>query len=113
MVAINSGARSEQCLVHFHAAAHLDGTDRIGGDRLIHVAKPGEAWGSAAGATLRDAVRLEGASGLKNNFVDFAHGVRRIERRLMVMLGVVAGRGGVNIVELVAVEAPIADETFG
>ena len=57
--------------------------------------------------------RLQRARGLENNFIDVAHGVNGIVGRFVVMLGVVAGRHRVNVVELVAVEVPVADKALG
>ena len=86
VIAIDGGARTEKSLIHFDAAADLDGADGIGGDGLIHVTEPGEAGRRAAGAALRDAIGLERAGGLENDFVDFAHGIDGIVGRFVVML---------------------------
>src|SRR5262249_5956298 len=103
---------AEQGLVHFHAAANLDRANWIGGDRLIHVTEPREAWWSPAGADLSHAVRPERARSLENYLVDFGHFVYGIVLRRVMMLGVVAGRDRLDVVELVSIEVPVHDETF-
>ncbi len=62
---------------------------------------------------MRDAVGFEGARGIENYFVDFAHGVNGIVWRFVMMRRIEALRNGENIVELVTVEIPIANKFFG
>src|SRR5580698_2734346 len=86
VIAINSGFRAQQRLIHFDAATNLNRANRVGGDGLVHVWQPSQRRWSAAGAALSDAVGLQRAGGLKDRFVNLAHGVYRIEWRL-VMVG--------------------------
>ena len=113
MIAVNRRPRAKERFVHLNAPANLDGADGVGSDALIHVAQPREAGWRAARAALRDAIGLQGASGLENHFVHFPHSVNGVIGRLVMVLGVEARRHGVNVVELVAVEIPVTYEPRG
>ena len=112
MITINSRPRPKKSLVHLDPSAHLHRAHGISRHGLVHVAKPRQARRRAARAALRHTVRLQRPRGLENRFVYFTHRVYRIQRRLVVVLRVIAWGRCVNVVQLVPVESPITNEAL-
>src|SRR2546428_13611389 len=71
--------------------AHLHGANRIGDHGLVHVREPRQVRRRPAGTALGHALRLQGASGLKNDFVNLGHRVDRILRRFVMVERIMAG----------------------
>jgi hypothetical protein len=103
---------TKQSFVHFYATTHLQGTDRVGSHSLIHIAKPRQARRSSAWTALGDPVGFQRACRFKDQFIDVSHRGDGIVWRFMVMFWIEALGHGEDVVQLVPIKVPVADEFF-